>query len=399
VEPNLLFLGTDDGLYVSMNAGDNWTKWTEGFPTTSVKDLVIHPREHDLVIGTFGRAAWVLDDIRPLRAIAKDQSVMSENIKLFEPPTGYQAAYQQPTGSRFGADAMYHGENRPGGARFSYLFNKLEQDKSENDKKEEASEEATEKKVNWDSLHLKIYDGDRLIRTLKRAVPKENGLHNWTWYMDEAGVDYPSRRARQRNREPGGVGVKPGTYRAVLHYGDKTSETNITVASDPRLEVSQKNTDEVYATAKQLEKMQQTAADAVKQLLESKTVAKSYQTQLAKLDKEAYKDQIKASKDIQKSIDSLVNKFLGTPDDRQGITRNPEITVMQRLGLANNYVYNSQTGITSTETTLIKHAKDAMAKALGEVNSFFREDWATYQSSMKDVNPDPFKEIKSFSLD
>jgi len=58
-EPNLLFLGTDDGLYVSLDAGSNWEKWTKGFPTTSVKDLVIQPREHDLVIGTFGRAAWV----------------------------------------------------------------------------------------------------------------------------------------------------------------------------------------------------------------------------------------------------------------------------------------------------------------------------------------------------
>ena len=120
--------------------------------------------------------------------MAKDQSVISNNIKLFEPPTGYQAAYQQPTGSRFGADAMYHGDNRPGGARFNYLFNKMEQDTSEEDKKEEASVEETEKKVNWDSLHLKIYDGERLIRTLKRKVPKENGLHNWTWYMDEAGA-------------------------------------------------------------------------------------------------------------------------------------------------------------------------------------------------------------------
>ena len=61
--PNLLFLGTDDGLYVSLNAGEKWTKWTNGFPTVPVKDLVIHPREHDLIIGTFGRAAWVLDDI------------------------------------------------------------------------------------------------------------------------------------------------------------------------------------------------------------------------------------------------------------------------------------------------------------------------------------------------
>ena len=71
-EENLLFMGTDDGLYVSINAGGDWVKWTNGFPTVPVKDLVIHPREHDLVIGTFGRAAWVLDDIRPLRALAAD---------------------------------------------------------------------------------------------------------------------------------------------------------------------------------------------------------------------------------------------------------------------------------------------------------------------------------------
>jgi photosystem II stability/assembly factor-like uncharacterized protein len=401
-EANLMFLGTDDGLYISLDAGNEWTKWTQGFPTTSVKDLVIHPREHDLVIGTFGRAAWVLDDIRPLRAMAADKSIMDDPIKLFEPPTGYQAAYQQPTGSRFGADAMFHGENRPGGARFTYLFNEMKEEES-NDEKDDDDEILNQvqddKTVKWDSLTLKLYDGSRLIRTLKRKAPEENGLHSWTWYMDEAGVDYPSRRIRERNWEPGGVDVKPGDYRAVLHYGDLESETSITIASDPRLQVSQKNIDEVYSTGKELEKMQQTAADAVRQLVESKAIAEQYQKQLSKLDKDSYKDQIKASKEVQKSIDSLINHFLGTPDDRQGITRNPEVTVMQRLNLARGYVNGSQTGITSTETTLIKHARDAMAGALGEVNSFFREDWMDYQSAMKTVQLDPFKELNSFRLD
>ena len=60
---------------MSLDAGNKWTKWTSGFPTVSVKDLVIHPRENDLVIGTFGRAAWVLDDIRPLRALAKSKEI------------------------------------------------------------------------------------------------------------------------------------------------------------------------------------------------------------------------------------------------------------------------------------------------------------------------------------
>jgi photosystem II stability/assembly factor-like uncharacterized protein len=71
IEKKLLFLGTDDGLYVSIDGATNWTKWdSESFPTTNAYDLVIHPRDHDLVIGTFGRSIWVLDDIRPLRELA-----------------------------------------------------------------------------------------------------------------------------------------------------------------------------------------------------------------------------------------------------------------------------------------------------------------------------------------
>ena len=155
IEPHLMFLGTDDGLYISIDAGTEWTKWTNGFPTVSVKDLVIHPREHDLIIGTFGRAAWVLDDIRPLREIAKNNTITNENIKLFEPPTAYLAAYQQPTGSRFGGDAMYHGTNRGFGARFAYHFNP----KSEKDTI-----------AQWDTLKLQIFDGERLIRTLKQKT-------------------------------------------------------------------------------------------------------------------------------------------------------------------------------------------------------------------------------------
>ncbi|NNE32714.1 MAG: hypothetical protein HKN40_10120, partial [Winogradskyella sp.] len=402
-EPNLMFLGTDDGLYISMNAGEKWTKWTEGFPTTSVKDLVIHPREHDLVIGTFGRAAWVLDDIRPLREMAKNASVMSSNIKLFDPPTAYQAAYQQPTGSRFGADAMYHGENRGGGARFAYLFNKKETPKDETKEDTESDAEMDsdkeEAKVSWDSLQLKLYDGDRLIRTLKTKAPKENGMHNWTWYMDEAGADRPSRRIRERSRESGGVRVKPGTYRAVLHYGDQMSETTITVKSDPRLDDSQKNIDEVYAASKQLEQMQQTAADAVKQLVESKTIAEDYKSELTKLDKDAYKEEIKASKAIVKQIDSLIDDYLGKVDKRQGITRNPEVTPLQRLGTASSYVRGSQNGLTSTETTLIEQAKTAMDNLLGKTNAFFNKDWNDYKNKMQSVKVDPFKKTETFSID
>ena len=188
-EPNLLFLGTDDGLYISIDHGTKWTKWTEGFPTVSVKDLIIHPREHDLVIGTFGRAAWVLDDIRPLRAIAKDQNVLQKTVHLFDPPTAYQAAYQQPTGSRFGGDALFNGENRDSGAQFSYYLTVQENDSAavEEDEDEDEEEEEMTTEVKWDSLQLQLFDGERLIRTLKQKAPKER----WNAYLE---MEYGRKR-------------------------------------------------------------------------------------------------------------------------------------------------------------------------------------------------------------
>lgn len=411
IEKNLLFLGTDDGLYVSFNAGNKWTKWTNGFPTVSVKDLIIHPREHDLIIGTFGRAAWVLDDIRPLRAIAKNKEILNQKLELFEPPTAYQAAYQQPTGSRFGADAMYHGENRDYGARLSY-FVKIDEtkesskdedeDEDENQDDGDVSEDVSEEKemaVTWDSIHLKIYDKDRLIRTLKQKAPDSTGVYKWNWYMEEAGVDYPSKRIKKRTNEPGGVTVKPGNYKLLMTFGDQTSEDIITVKSDPRVNASIANINQVYDASKQLESMQQTAADAVKQLIESKTIAKDYQSLLSKLDKKKYKDDVKASKTIIKNIDSIVDLFLGKEDKRQGITRNPEVTVMQRLSQARQYVDSRQHGITATETTLIKNAKEALETVLIEINTFFNDNWKPYQSKMEQLQPNPFKKLQTFKLD
>ncbi len=435
-EPNLMFLGTDDGLYFSIDAGQKWTKWTEGFPTVSVKDLVIHPREHDLVIGTFGRAAWVMDDIRPLREMAKNKQLLNQKLKLFTPPTAHLAAYQQPTGSRFGADAMYQGENRPSGVQFSYYV-KIDPKKdtiSATDKKQNVTQvkrkklksdnlnlseedfpkEDTLKKEDvllsendkvqktkdskWDSLKINIYDAQRLIRTLERKAPDSSGVYKWTWLLDEAGVDRPSKSITKRKSEPSGVVVKPGTYRVVMTYGDQTSEETIIVKSDPRLEISAKNIDEVFTASKELESMQKTAAEAVAQLVASKNLAEIIQKDLKTLDDKKYKSEINSSNDIIKKIDSLIAIYLGKEDKRQGITRNSDPTVMLRIGTASSYVKSRKNGITTTERTLMEHAKNELQSALDKTNMFFGKDWETYKSSIESLQASPFKLIKTFKL-
>ncbi|GGH00757.1 hypothetical protein GCM10011416_19280 [Polaribacter pacificus] len=387
VNPNLLFLGTDDGLYVSLDAGDKWTKWTNGFPTVPVKDLVIHPREHDLVIATFGRAAWILDDIKPLRALAGNKKNLSKNLELFTPPTAYFAKTIQPTGSRFGADALYQGENRRGGAIISYYINKPEEAKKE-----------AKNAIKWDSIYLNIYDGTRLIRTLKQKAPKENGVHKMYWRMDEKGVARASRSLRRSTRESGGVSVKPGTYRLKMSFGNQVSEQNITVSFDPRLSLTLADINTRYDLSKQLEKDGELIANVVYQLVESKSIADAYAKSLAANDAKKFKNEIKASKDISKKLDKMINSYLGTIDRRQGITRTPEVTINNQLSSSRSPLVSRYGPITKTETIAMNNFKTALKAALQKANSFFSTDWKTYRQQLEKVKTSDFKETKSFYI-
>ncbi|WP_422861474.1 WD40/YVTN/BNR-like repeat-containing protein [Flagellimonas sp. W118] len=401
--PNLMFLGTDDGLYLSLNAGGKWQKWTEGFPTVSTKDLAIQTRENDLVIGTFGRAAWVLDDIRPLRTLASNPSVLHKDISLFNSPDAYLAAYQQATGSRFGGDALYNGENRKSGAMITYYLKegkeevKTEDEENKDEKSEEAGEEKT--KVTKDSIFFTFYDGNRLIRTLKHKTPKKPGFHRIYWDLDEKGPDTPSRKINKSKTESGGITVKPGTYKVKVQYGKALDSTKVTVKTDPRINTSEASLNEVYTAGKKLEQYTQTASDAVKQLVQSKNLASKYQKELKDLDKEKYKEQIDASKEIIKQIDSVVARYLGKEDKRQGITRNPEISVTQRLNAARFYVGTRKTGVTATEQRLIKFAGEELQSALDATNAFFTKDWKAYQESIEALDVSPFKEISTFTIE
>ena len=367
---------------------------------------MIHPREQDLVIGTFGRAAWVLDDIRPLRAIASDPGILSREISVFNPPTAYLAANQQPSGSRFGADALFNGENRKRGGMITYY---LREGSAGKDKKGEAAprketagdtgKAEADSTKSRDSVVLRIYDRERLIRTLKYKTPDSAGLHRVYWELDEAGPDRPSRTVRERKREPGGVTVLPGTYRVEVALGEARDETRIVVETDPRLEVSPSALEARYSNSKKLDGYLQTAADAVKQLAESKKVADTYAKDLKEKDKEKYKDQIEASKEISKQIDSLMAVYIGKEDKRQGITRNPEMTVTRRIYNAYGYVDSRPNGMTSTERDLIGYAEEDLKKALAGTNAFYTTDWPAYKQEMEGLDLSPFKETETFSIE
>jgi photosystem II stability/assembly factor-like uncharacterized protein len=409
VEPKLLFLGTENGLWASIDEGKNWTRWTSGYPAgTPTMDMVIHPREHDLVIGTFGRAIYVLDDIRPLRDMARNGvASLSKTVKLFTPPDAYQAVNQQPTGPRFDADAVFNGENRPFGAMLTYVINKPEEKKEEpaaksaevkTDKKTDAVTKPEPKKedkpkIKYDSLTLEVFNASNIkIRTIKQKAPDDNGVNRTTWAMTQKGVRNPSReKAKAGAAEPNGLQVLPGTYKVRLTYGGQKDSAMINVKFDPRLNVPLQVLDTRYAMLKDLEKLTAMLTDATDRLTESLTLANELETKMNDSKRTDLKDPLDKTKVVKDSINVLFDAILDKEDKRQGLTRDSEGPVVD-IRSASFYIDSSINPVNETDRRVFKKAEDAVMKVISKVNSFYDGQWKEYRSMMEKVTLSPFKD-------
>ena len=398
IEPKLVFLGTENGLYISFDEAKSWTKWTANYPSVPTMDMMIHPREHDLDIATFGRAFYVMDDIRPLREIAKSgKQLLDDKLVLFEPPTAYRTKTQQANGTRFGANAIFNGENRKSGAMISFVINKPDSktnSQEQSDSKDSESEEKSDKKdlVKKDSLILTIYDSQqRLIRTLSYKVPKDDGINRIYWSLDEKGVKKPSRKPDKSKKEPAGVKVLPGEYKLLLNYADIKDSTQITVNYDPRIEISEEVLEEQYNLLKSIETKTDLAYRGVERLKESCEIAKGLKKQAEKIDKDQYAEFIKKSDSICKELNGLLDDMLGKEDKRQGITATKSPTTISYLDKARSYANALMSSPGTTEDQLVKNAFEKVDGVMAKINSFYSKEWVEYQTLAEKQKLSPFK--------
>ncbi len=411
-EENLLFLGTEFGLYVSIDFGENWTKWTNGYPTVSTMDLVIHPTEHDLAIATFGRSLYVLDDIRPLRELARDGAdLLDKPLYTFTAPDAYHAINQQAAGTRFYGNAIFRGENRRRGAMITFAFNppkKAEMTNGANMTNGRNGSDDTPagrprgrgpqgNRVKFEVLNA---DGE-VIRTFTREA--KPGLNRMSWGLERKGVRMPNpfRRFRRggqerRNEEPGGPGVLPGTYTVRLSHGENTSETTVNVKMDPRVEVSLaalKARDALYD--KYAPKMA-VLGKAMERMTKAGETVKLVNGRLADRkddDAKALKKQAKEIGDKLKELNAVLN---GKPAP-QGFSRDPN-TVMSKVFTARRYLQNGFDMPGKTEEIVAKQAMEAMEGALEQINAFFADDWAAYTKAVDAANISLFETYEPLKI-
>jgi photosystem II stability/assembly factor-like uncharacterized protein len=245
-QPGLLFAGTETTVYVSFDDGEHWQSLRQNLPSTSIRDMVFHTNDHmnDLVICTYGRGFWILDDMSPLREVAaKRQAIMSAPAYLFKPGDAIRSRengnWDQPMNPE-----VPHSDNPPFGAIIYYHLSR----KPAGD------------------IRLQVFDSTgKLIRTMTSVVPakydrppypeywlkpvSERALStnvgtnrfNWDLRYDDPQAYNPDIN-NQMNASPGSVTpaphgplALPGTYTVKLTVDGQTYTQPLVLHNDPRV--------------------------------------------------------------------------------------------------------------------------------------------------------------------
>ena len=245
VDPRLLFVGTEFGVFFTRDDGKKWTQLKAGIPTVACRDLEIQRRESDLVVATFGRSFYVLDDYSPLRNLTPDD--LEQSVQLFPVKPAWLYVESRPLGGRTRGsqgDAFYRAENPPTGAVFTYYLREkletLEQTRRAADK-EQADEDKPVYYPTWDELRaeereqkpamlLTVRDTDgNVVRRVSGLTTA--GIHRVAWDLRYPATD-PIRLSESAESTPwddlpSGPQVVPGNYTVTLEQRVRGEQTHL----------------------------------------------------------------------------------------------------------------------------------------------------------------------------
>jgi hypothetical protein len=392
-DPDLLFLGTEFGLWASFDGGRGWLPLKPGLPTASVMDLAIHPREHDLVIGTHGRSAYVLDDIRPLRTLSAE--LLAQPLHLFQPAPARQHWLAAEAGGFGLGSGEFRGENRPYGAILTYSLG-LPDLPHPDDEVERAATEARRAAAaaaaTWGpepapkptatptpaapgreepKVEIKIADATgATIRTF--MAPARRGVNRAVWDLRRDAFKQPPRGEPQPYDEPpSGPEVGPGTYSATVAFGGHSATTPVEVLPDPR------------STNTPVDWQRRAAAIAAAGALRDSAVGAIERLRADRRDVEAVLQRVRegATDPVAAEQDELVvagtalfeqlaavERKLWTPPSTVGIVA--ENDAFSKVTTAERYLQSSWGPPSPTHEAYLADARTALGAVLAEVNAF-----------------------------
>lgn len=208
VNRDLIFVGTEFGLWVSLDGGKQWAQYKGGdLPSVAVRDLAIHPRDHDLVIATHGRGIWIIDDISPLRTLTPETLAKEAEFVQSRP-----VVQRIPgSGGWVSGDATFEGANPPDQAVILFY---------------------QKKRHIFGDMKIEVFDAEnKLVSTIPSS--KRRGLNRVVWSMRLKGPRVPPAATAAFNAAVG-PRVLPGTYTVKLTKDKNVYTKSLQIVSDPR---------------------------------------------------------------------------------------------------------------------------------------------------------------------
>ncbi|UCH95598.1 MAG: hypothetical protein JSV88_01795 [Candidatus Aminicenantes bacterium] len=399
VNKNLLFLGTEFGLYVSVDRGNQWLKWTSGLPTVPVRDLAVHPRDNDLIIGTHGRSVYILDDISFLREI--NPTVLDKNVHLFKPLDVHQFRISRASSYSTLGDTEFMGQNCDFGALITYYYNPGEENTEVDKTNPRKINKKRGKSKSGDQSKLKIEildDKGKVVRELK--IKPQKGINRISWDLREKEFEipqiFPGAMTRRFSRSRRGLYVLPGTYTVRLQHGDTQLTHSIRVNPDPRYEMDMEVLKNNYKLSRKIGYWMLNVFGALREI---QGMGKTIKT-VVELAKDA---DIKNKEELMEKAKVLGEKFKALsgkvrPDpNRQGIfDRTASLTgkIFRLYGMiANNFE-----PITQAAEVQYRKTKALVEDFLKDYNQLFEAEVEEFKKQVTDSGLTLFKPFKPLSL-
>lgn len=401
VDPDLLFLGTEFGLFVSTNGGGDWVKFTVGVPTVSVMDMAIQQREDDLVLGTHGRSIYVIDDYSALRGLT--EKAFDTRLAILDTSDGQQYVASQTPSTRFTGSGEFRAVNEPYGVMISFIASGDDlphpnsSEERERSIRQRASQSADDETGDDKAPKVEMTvrnTGGEVIRKYKYKV--HQGLNRVVWSMEGDGIrPMPGPdKADLEDGLPAGLEVLPGAYQVTLSLASGSGEPAIssapvTVLQDPRSGLSAQEQQSNYQTLLSLEKMQAEAVLAVERIVNAHAgvstalqLIRQKQEPGMELDKDlkALMDQ---GEEVQEGLLELEKRFR-TPPQTRGIVYDDD-KVSAKIGLAQYYVGSTKAAPTATAMTYVQQARSALTPAVEAVDRFMTRELEMFSQSLSDA--------------
>ena len=340
---NLLFAGTEFGLWVSWDHGANWTALKNNFPTVPVDDIEIQAQQNDLVLATHGRSIWIFDDLTPIEKF--DAGVANSDLTFFAPRTATVWDLRERRWSA--GQKMFTGKNPPYGAILNYYLKEAlppEPPKAANDdkskdaekqKEADASKQKEQEKKETATTDQKpkaptsadkegktkisVYDKDgKLVRELDGPGKAGVNRTNWDLRWNSPAVPTPEQleaAAAGFDFGPRGPLVEPGKYTIKIKAGSKEGTQEVVVEDDPRMQMSpvdraarSEAIQQLYVMAKTADKDRKTI-EGIKEGL--KTAREQWKKDADKPDAPKIPAEIqKAAEELQKNVDAVAEKYV-----------------------------------------------------------------------------------------